>query len=281
MIRFICDTGCDIKIIDKEDNIYDFVSVPFKIIVNGKEFIDDNQGNMTDLQELLDKNTKGKTSSACPSSGSFQEAMEGADKIILITISKAVSGSYQSAEIAKKAFLETNPKAKVTVIDSKAGSGKQTLMLLEGIKAAKNGLEYNDICHLIKTKRDSMEQYFVLQNVKNLTSNGRLNVVIGMLIQKMKFSIVAKVNKEGVFQTILKTRGFNDLFNKLINTIKENGYKGGEVMIAHSNFLKGAEKLKEDILHLFPSAKISIMGTSCVCGYYAEKNGLTVAYCKN
>ena len=56
----------------------------------------------------------------------------------------------------------------------------------------------------------------------------------------------------------------------------KKGYNGGKVIISHCLNPIGAEKMKELFIKNFPRASIDIMPTSALCGYYAEKGGLTI-----
>src|SRR5699024_11526063 len=69
-------------------------------------------------RSLYEKSAPSKSS--CPSPDAFLRAYQGADNIIVITITGALSGSHNSAQIAKQMLLEEHPNVNIHVIDSRS-----------------------------------------------------------------------------------------------------------------------------------------------------------------
>ena len=93
------------------DEILQLNKAPFKIIVDGEEFIDDESLNVKNLMEKIAKSPcVAKT--AAPSPRDFIKDFTGKeDGIFIITISSKLSGSYNSALTAKGLFKEKHKKA--------------------------------------------------------------------------------------------------------------------------------------------------------------------------
>ena len=270
----IVDSGCDLRAIEASQNI-DFCVVPLKIIIGSKEFTDNGDVSLESFQQMLDENNE-KTSSACPGPGDWAKAMEQGDNIIAITISGAVSGSFNSAVIAKDIILESNPQKQIFIMNTLSGSGKMTLIVDKAIDLISQGLPFEDICSKLESYRKHAEIFFILQNVDNLISNGRLNSVIGKAISKLKLQLIATVNEKGELSVVGKTRDFNKSMTKCLEECLKKGYNGGKVIISHCLNPIGAEKMRDTFLKNFPRANVQIMSTSALCGYYAEKGGLTI-----
>ena len=62
--------------------------------------------------------------SACPSPDDYMKSFEGADNIVVVTITGTLSGSYNSAEVAKKIYLEEHPTTNIHVINSLSAGGE-------------------------------------------------------------------------------------------------------------------------------------------------------------
>ena len=107
--KIIADTACDLsKELQEELNIS---YVPFKITVEDKEFIDDDNIDIKELIEAMG-NTEMPIKTACPAPFDYLQELEKVeeDNIFIITISKHLSASYNSANIAANEFKEKNPK---------------------------------------------------------------------------------------------------------------------------------------------------------------------------
>ena len=100
----IVDSGSDIIESFLPLNNIGFESAPLKIITDEKEFVDDNNIDIVELLHAMKKSSK--SSSACPNVDEFREAMLKYDNCICITITSALSGSYNAACVAKEMVNE-------------------------------------------------------------------------------------------------------------------------------------------------------------------------------
>ena len=96
----------------------EYVLVPLTIMIGQEEIVDDgSMDQMTLVEKIAASPDCPKT--ACPSPEAFYQAFDcEADHIYGITISSELSGSYQSAEIARKMYMEDHPDARIHVFNS-------------------------------------------------------------------------------------------------------------------------------------------------------------------
>ena len=123
--RIVSDSSSNILTLDGVD----FRSVPLKIITEEKEYVDEPGLDVPEMvAELI--TSKGKNSTSCPNAFEFEEAFKGADEVFVVTITSALSGSYNSAAQAAKNYMEENPGTKVMVIDTLSAGPEPALHLL-------------------------------------------------------------------------------------------------------------------------------------------------------
>ena len=103
--KIIADSGCDYRSLDNLAPDTEFVSVPLTIQVGETIYRDDTQLNIDQMMEEMYATTTA-SKSACPSPDDYMKSFEGADNIVVVTITGTLSGSYNSAEIAKKIYLK-------------------------------------------------------------------------------------------------------------------------------------------------------------------------------
>ena len=99
--------------------------IPLQIRVGQKEWPDDGHINKQELfDEILETDVLPK--SACPAPDAYLQRFDkNADRIYVITVSSALSGSYNSASLARKLWREENKGKKgqkIYIIDSKSVS---------------------------------------------------------------------------------------------------------------------------------------------------------------
>lgn len=103
--RLLRIRACNYRSLDNLTPDTEFVSVPLTLQVGEIIYTDDAQLNIDQMMEEMYA-TATASKSACPSPDDYMKAFEGADNIVVVSITGTLSGSYNSAEIAKKIYLE-------------------------------------------------------------------------------------------------------------------------------------------------------------------------------
>ena len=78
--------------------------IPFKIIIDNEEIIDLGANQSEIITKM--KNSKNKVATACPSPHEFLEAFKKCKNSFVVTISEKLSGSHNSAMLAKEMLRE-------------------------------------------------------------------------------------------------------------------------------------------------------------------------------
>lgn len=171
--RIICDSCTDFD--NNMKNNKHFSLVPLSLQIGDYQVLDDLCFNQKDFLDKM-ANSKVGAKTACPSPELFfKEFEKEATNIFVLTLSEHLSGTYQSAVIAKGMYEEEYGQAKnIFVLSSNSASAGQYRLALELNKLCESGLSFSDICDKITKLRDEMKTYFVLENLDTLRKNGRL-----------------------------------------------------------------------------------------------------------
>jgi len=273
-IRIVSDSACDIKKLCGADN---FSTAPLKIITSSKEYVDDDSLDLAAMVEDL-SNYKGKSSTSCPNISDWIEAFGGADEVYCITITGTLSGSYNSALNAKKAYEEENPGKRVFVIDS-LSTGPEMVLIIEKIRdLTKAGESFETVCEKIGAYSKKTGLLFILESMQNLANNGRVSPIVAKMAGLLGIRVVGRASDRGDLEPLSKPRGEKKALDTLIEKMKEHGYRGGKVSIAHCINEAAGRELEKMIKVLFPNACTELHITGGLCGFYAEKGGLLVGY---
>ena len=273
MIKIIADSSSDVLSLKEVP----FESVPLKIITPEKEYIDNKDLDVSQMVgELLTLNDKTKT--ACPSVGDWLEAFGDSEKVFCVTITSGLSGSYNSAVIAKREYEEKYPDREVFVIDSLSAGPELTLIIEKLEEFILQGKDFSDICKEIKEYQKKTGLAFMLESLKNLANNGRVNKIVAKAVGVLGIRIVGKASDVGTLEQLSKNRGEKNGIAALFETMKNLGYNGGKVRIDHCNNENGAATLEELIKAEFPSSDVGIHRCRGLCSFYAEKGGILVGF---
>lgn len=275
--KIIADSGCDYREIADLANDTSFKSVPLTIQVDSEIFVDD--ANL-DIDLMMEKMyaTSTASKSACPSPDDYLRSFEGAENIFVVTITGSLSGSHNSAQLAKKLFLEERPEANIYVIDSLSAGGEVDLIITKLNELIKEGLSFNEIVEAITHYQEKTKLLFVLAKVDNLVKNGRLNKLIGAVVGLLNIRMVGEASETGTLELLKKARGAKKALTAAVEEVLKAGYKGGRIIIAHRNNDKFCQQFSSLIKEKFPAADISFLPTSGLCSFYAEEGGLLLGY---
>ncbi len=245
----------------------------------GEEMIPDDES--FDQKSFLKKMKESSEAarSACPSPEAFMEAFEGAEEIYVITLSSVLSGSYNSAELAKALYLEKHPNKKIEVFDSKSAASGQTLIAMK-IKECKDaGMEFEEVVACVNKFRDNLKTKFVLESLENFRKNGRLNRKIAALCSVLNIKPVM-CGVDGDIERIDQARGMDRAIMKMIKHIEEDVTNAKERIcaIVHCNCFARAEFVRKEIQKRVSFRKIMILDATGVSSLYANEGGIVVAY---
>jgi DegV family protein with EDD domain len=179
-VRIVTDSASDLT--DAEAQELGIIIVPLSIRFGDEEFTD--RLNLT-VSGFYDKmaSTDILPETAAPSPGAFEVAFrqcaeDGADAVVCINMSLALSATGQAAEAAAKAVSET---ISVTCIDSTSITAGLGTQVLRAARAAAEGASTAEITQLVEAMRPRTRVYGVLDTLDNLQKGGRIGGAKAML----------------------------------------------------------------------------------------------------
>lgn len=271
--KIVADSSSDMLNIKK----IPFESAPLKIRTDEKEYIDDRN---LDVENMVDELLKfsGKSGSACPSVGDWLNAFGEAKYIFCVTITSGLSGSYNSACIAKREYEENHPDRKVFVIDSLSVGPEMMLKIEKLEELIEKGYSYEQICAEITEYQKHTALVFVLDSLRNLANNGRVNKIVASAAGILGIRVIGKASDKGDLEQLSKTRGMAKSIEKAVEIIRSLGYNGGKIRIGHCCNEEAAKAIKDIITHQYVHAEATIYKLRGLCSFYAEKGGLIVGF---
>ena len=267
---------------DSSSDMLDFVGIPFsiaplKIVTAKKEYCDDQRLDVASMVEDLLK-YKDKSSSSCPNTDDWLSTFGDADRIFCITITATLSGCYNAACVAKHIYEEQNPDKKVFVINS-LSTGPEMKLIIEKLSELINaGKEYEVICEEITAYSAKTGLIFMLESMKNLSNNGRVSNLTAKAAGLLGIRVVGKASEKGDLQPLDKCRGETKSRCTIINRMREEGYWGGKVRIAHCLNPQFADTIKQALIKEFGKIDIDIYECRGLCSFYAEKGGILIGF---
>lgn len=254
-----------------------FQSAPLKIITDQNEYVDDSNLDVVGMINDL-KSYSGKSSTSCPSVSDWLNTFGNAKYIFCVTITSNLSGSYNSAVIAKNEYESAHPESKVFVIDSLSAGPELKLIVEKLEELILSGKKYEEICKDITEYQKHTKLLFMLESLTNLANNGRVGKATAKIAGILGIRIVGKASDQGTLETLEKARGEKKGLNSILQNLKDLGYKGGKIRISHCLNKPLAELLGTILKSEFGTTDIEIYPAAALCSFYAEKGGLLIGF---
>lgn len=276
--RIVADSSCDLPLDFLEKDGIDFSLVPLKILVDGKEFVDDEH---LDIKAMLNAMRSCKrSSSACPAPEEFAAEFRKNEQTFCVTMTSALSGTYNSAVLGSGFVQEENAAAKVSVFDSLLTSGGMALMVMKIRDLIHEGLDFSAISERIRAYQKTLCVRFVLQDFNNLVKAGRMSRVAGVFASALSICPIMADNGKGEIVVHQKFRGAKLALSNLADTVQEKlrSLKDFPVVITHCNNLEEALSVKALLYERFGLNDVHVFPMRGLASYYASNKGIIMAF---
>ena len=100
----------------------------------------------------------------------------------------------------------------------------------------------------------------------------------GLIANKLNIRLLGTATEKGEIKVLGPIRGEKKMFKKILATLEQAGFTGGDFVINHVNNLAGAEALADLSVMRWPDSNPIILPCSGLCSYYAEMNGMIIGF---
>lgn len=279
-IAIISDsTGCLSEEMLKEHNIF----TSYLMIIFGKdsyqEFKEITPAKFVELSAMQEE----LPTTSQPSPGLIVELYEnlfneGYDEIIHVTISSALSGSYQSAINAATIVAPE----KIHVFDSKTVAFPQGSLAIQASILAKAGKNSTEILEELSKLQKMCLVRATVKTLENLKKGGRLSNASAVIGGMLQIKPIIAMSEEGKLEAVAKVRTFNKAIQSLIDFAKEAQLTDNyEIGIMHMQNVEDATTLKEAIAEIYPNIKIHVLPLSLVVSAHVGEGTIGLTWAQN
>lgn len=174
--NLVSDGACDL--LPEYTDAHNISVVPFYVTFDGETYLKERVDVDHDsfYRKMVDEHAIPKSSLPAVSDyvDTFEKLLENKLPIICICITCKFSGSYNAAVTARDIILESNPEAKITVIDSTLNTVTQGLYVHEAVKLRDADYEYEEAVKLLEDIKSSGRIIFTVGSLEYLVKNGRI-----------------------------------------------------------------------------------------------------------
>ncbi len=256
MIGIICDSGADVRV--RLGDTPQLEIIPLHVSLGKREFVDGP--GMTD--KVLSWMGEGVPKTSAPSYGEAREGFErllaeGCDKIVGITISSGLSGTYEVFSLVAQDLKKEKDGLNIEVIDSRNISIGTGFLVRKAAVLREKGEEFSSLLATLKeAAAEKVEVFFTLPTLRYLQAGGRIGRVKATLGRILNVKPIISVDEKGVYYTAAQARGMKravrTMIEQVIDFVGDGEVKWLCVGIteATEETRRRIERIKEKLYHM-------------------------------
>ncbi len=275
-IRIITDSTSDISAVQAKE--LGVTIIPLKVIFGDKEYKEGLEITMEGFYDKLVKADKLPTTSQ-PSPddflASFLEAKNANDSVIVILISGKLSGTVQSATIAK----DLAEYEDIHIVDSQITITGLRFLVEYAVKLSREGKSASEIVPILEDVKDRIVLLAMVDTLEYLHKGGRLSKSSAILGSLLKFKPIITL-QDGVIGVVGKERGTNKGIAKMLEIMEERGQIDHNYPIYYGYTAEDSKtkQLMESVKERYGVKESSIHPVGCVVGTHAGPGACVITY---
>lgn len=248
--------------------------VPLNYVFGGESFVEGFKGEYEEFFNKLASTNLFPTTSQ-PSAGDFYKVFtqafdDGYEEIIAILISSKLSGTYNSAVLAKN-MLEDKI---ITIIDSESSASNMRFLVEDAVNMAKEGKTNKEIVEFIEEKKKTMKILLTPGTLEYLARGGRMSSLQSTIGNLLNIKPIIEL-KDGKLELLEKVRGRNKALSKILSYVYDDVQRIGVCHILNED---EATKFKSILEDKFPNAIITLDDLGPVVGAHLGPKTLGICF---
>lgn len=279
-MKIIADSSCDWT--DDLKVELGITLVPLTIRVNGKEYVDTGREQIESfLQDIREDDQIAKSS--CPSPQDFLDAFGSEEELLVVTMTSKLSGTFNSAVIARDLYLEDHPQAKVHVFDSLSGTVGESAVSYFIHSLIQHRFDYETIVKMTKAYIAELNTVFILGSLDTLVKSGRMNPFLGTVAGALNIHLMLEAI-HGEIALVKKVRGVRKAKKRLVEEVIERAKRPHfhselrHLIIGHCEAEEYALEIKATLEKEGLFSKILIVPTGLLSTTYVNEGGIVLAF---
>lgn len=251
-IAILADSGSDVpQDFSQEHHVY---TLPLKVIYPDREYTD--KVDITS-QEVIDRMPGEIPKTSLPDGASIVAVFDeikaaGYEKVIAVTISSGLSGTYNMVRMMAKEYQGL----KIFVLDTKNIGIASGLQAIRAVELVENGLNFESICQKLEAEIFQNKVFFNVATLEYLQKGGRIGLVTAIFGTALKLNPIISCNDEGVYYTVAKSRGRKKSLAKSLELVKNFAGNSSKyrLAVAHAGAKEEAQEMMKRLTALLPNA---------------------------
>lgn len=185
----------------------------------------------------------------------FESLIQENDEILCVAFSSGLSGTYNSIAVGAKNVCEAHPDKKIRVVDSRAASMGEGLMVEWARKMRDEGKTMDEVADFMEENFNHFAHVFTVDDLNHLHRGGRVSKATAIVGTLANIKPVLHVDDEGHLINVGKVRGRKksllELVNMMEQKIGDHVADNQTIFISHGDCLEDAQFVADEIKKRF------------------------------
>lgn len=284
-IKIITDSACDLTRDYIKNNNIGLLSL---ILNLDGQAIKDDLGETLSYKDFYNKMREGATPTTSQiNAHEFEEEfikyIKNGDSIIYISLSSSLSGTFNSANIAKNNLMDEYPNSNIYLVDSLSVSVGQGLLVAKACEMRDSGIGAEEIVNWLEENKRKVIHSILIDDLNHLKRGGRISGATAAIGGLLNIKPTLFLDNEGKLIQGEKIKGKKKALRFLVNEVREKAVNAeNEILyICHGDCLEEAETLRDIILEEVKFKDVIINYVGNVVGAHAGPGVLAAVFLSN
>ena len=214
----------------------------------------------------------------------FEPVLQSGQDILYVCFSSGLSGTYNTAILAREDLMEKYPDSKIFVLDSRAASMGEGLLAYYAAQNKAKGMSIEDNYNWLEEHRDNLAHWFTVDDLYHLKRGGRCSALAAFMGTMLSIKPLLHVDDDGHLVPVEKIRSSKKVIDRMLQLFQEtillpfDGENEQMIYISHADNQPAAEKLAAIIKEQRGVKDVKIGWISPIIGAHCGSGTLAIFY---
>jgi DegV family protein with EDD domain len=282
-LSFILMTDSNSEITYQMADRYDIKCILMPYSIDGEE-IDYDLGRNTDFKGFFQRMREGaKVTTYQRNPQDFLDFwrpfMEQGQDVLYIAFSSRLSGTFDSATMAKMQLLEEFPERRIELVDTLAISFPEGQLVYHAAKMREQGASLDEIKDWVEQNKFHAVAYFTVEDLVYLKRGGRISGTSAAMGSLLDIKPMLHVSMQGTLEPIEKIKGRKKSVKRLLEMIEvKKANEEFPITIKHADAIVEAQYMESYIKEKYNFSEVLIHDVGPVIGSHSGPGTLAIIF---
>ncbi len=210
----------------------------------------------------------------------FRRHAQSGRTVVYLGFSSALSGTFESAHLARAAVLADVPAADIRLVDTRSASIIEGLLVHTAARLLAQGASADELVSWVERERMQANGLFTLDNLESLRRGGRISDAAAAAGTMLDIKPILTMDREGKLVLKKSVRGRKRSLTTLVDMVVErmNGEAPQMIAIGHADVPEDAERVRQAVVERIAPAEILMLEIGPVIGAHVGPGMVAVAF---